>query len=162
MNLQDWTNIRKVVADAQRAAMHCSIATVDQQLQPTITPIGTVFLHDDQFSGFFFDRYSEALRENLVQNPKACIQAINSSKLFWLKSLIQGQFRDYPGVRLYVEIGDLRLANEAELTQAQRRIQALKWTKGSTLIWGDFHQVRDFKVHDFRWVEYPEMMPKAH
>lgn len=162
MNLEDWTNIRKVVADAQRAALHCSIATVNTHLEPTITPIGTVFLHENQFSGFFFDTYSESLRENLAQNPKACVQAINSSKLFWLKSLIQGQFKDYPGVRLYVEIGDLRPANEAESAQVQRRIQALKWTKGSALIWNDFHQVRDFKVYDFRWVEYPTMTPKKY
>ncbi|MGE8541426.1 MAG: pyridoxamine 5'-phosphate oxidase family protein, partial [Acinetobacter sp.] len=61
---------------------------------------------------------------------------------------------------LYVEIGDLRPANEAELAQVQRRVKSLKWTKGSALIWNDFHQVRDFKVSDFRWVKYPEMMPK--
>lgn len=30
MNLHNWQHIRKVVADAQRAAMHCSIATVDR------------------------------------------------------------------------------------------------------------------------------------
>ena len=160
MNFEHWTQIRKVMADAQHASMHCSIASVDQNLQPTITPIGTLFLHEDSFSGFFFDTYSEALQENLIQNPKACIQAINSSKLFWLKSLIKGQFQDYPGIRLYVEIGQLRPAQEAELALVQRRIKALKWTKGSRLIWNDFHQVRDFKVHHYRWVQYPVMMPK--
>ncbi|WP_171265216.1 pyridoxamine 5'-phosphate oxidase family protein [Acinetobacter sp. ANC 3813] len=162
MNIENWTHIRKIVADAQRASMHCSIATVNQDMQPTITPIGTVFLHEDQFSGFFFDTFSESLRENLRLNSKACIQAINSSKLFWLKSLINGQFQDYPGIRLYVEIGDLRPTNEAELALVQQRIKALKWTKGSRLIWNDFHQVSDFKVHNYRWVEYPAMMPEQH
>ena len=50
--------------DAQTAAMHCSIATVDAQLQPTITPIGTLFLIESQ-TGFFFDSYAESFKENL-------------------------------------------------------------------------------------------------
>ena len=158
MNKQEWQHIGKVMNDAQKAAMHCSIATVDAQLQPTITPIGTLFLRENQ-SGFFFDTYTESLQQNLPQNSKACIQAVNSSRLFWLKSLFKGQFSDYPGVRLYVEIGDLRLANAEELAQILRRIQILKWTKGSQLIWSDFTHVRDFTVQSFRWVKYPKMMP---
>ena len=158
MNKQEWQHIGKVMNDAQKAAMHCSIATVDAQLQPTITPIGTLFLRENQ-SGFFFETYTESLQQNLPQNSKACIQAVNSSRLFWLKSLFKGQFSDYPGVRLYVEIGDLRLANAEELAQISRRIQSLKWTKGSQLIWSDFTHVRDFTVQSFRWVKYPKMMP---
>ena len=158
MNKQEWQHIGKVMNDAQKAAMHCSIATVDAQLQPTITPIGTLFLRENQ-SGFFFDTYTESLQQNLPQNSKACIQAVNSSRLFWLKSLFKGQFSDYPGVRLYVEIGDLRLANAEELAQISRRIQILKWTKGSQFIWSDFTHVRDFTVQSFRWVKYPKMMP---
>ena len=153
-----WRRIHKVVNDAQKAAMHCSIATVDVNLQPTVSPIGTVFLRENP-SGFFFDTYTESLQQNLPQNSKACIQAINSSRLFWLKALFKGEFSDYPGVRLYVEIGDLRLANAEELAQISRRIQILKWTKGSQLIWSDFIHVRDFQVYTFKWVKYPKMMP---
>lgn len=161
MNNQEWQHIRKVVNDAQKAAMHCSIATVDAQLQPTISPIGTLFLKENQ-TGFFFDTYTESLQQNLPQNSKACIQAVNSSRLFWLKALFKGQFSDYPGVRLYVEIGDLRLANAEQLAQISRRIQILKWTKGSQFIWSDFTHVRDFTVQSFRWVKYPNMMPFNH
>lgn len=158
INDQEWRHIRKVVNDAHKAAMHCSIATVDAQLQPTITPIGTLFLRENQ-TGFFFDTYSEFFKENFPQNNKACIQAVNSSRLFWLKSLFKGEFSNYPGVRLYVEIDELRPANKEELAQIAQRIQSLKWTKGSRLIWSDFTQVRDFSVHSFRWVKYPKMMP---
>lgn len=41
---QNWQQIIKTISTAQRASMHCSIATVDQLGQPNITPIGTVFL----------------------------------------------------------------------------------------------------------------------
>lgn len=118
-------------------------------MQPTITPIGTVFLRENQ-TGFFFDSYAESFKENIPQNNKACIQAINSSRLFWLKSLVKGEFSDYPGVRLYVEIGELRPANHEELVKIAQRIQSLKWSKGSQLIWSDFTQVRDFTVYSFR------------
>ena len=121
MNLQEWQHIRKVVNDAQKAAMHCSIATVDAQLQPTITPIGTLFLRESQ-TGFFFDSYTESFKENFPQNNKDCIQEISSSRLFWLKSLLKGEFSDYPGGRLYVEIGELRPAMNEELTQIAKRI----------------------------------------
>ncbi|WP_349929647.1 pyridoxamine 5'-phosphate oxidase family protein [Acinetobacter sp. A1-4-2] len=155
---QQWQHIRKVVNDTQKAAMHCSIATVDANLQPTVTPIGTLFLRENP-SGFFFDTYTESLQQNVPHNSKACIQAVNSSRLFWLKSLFKGEFSDFPGVQLYVEIGDLHLANTEELAQISRRIQSLKWTKGRHLIWSDFSYVRDFSVHSFRWVKYPKMMP---
>lgn len=78
MNDQEWRHIRKVMKDIQKAAMHCSIATVDAQLQPTITPIGTLFLRENQ-TGFFFDTYAEFFKEHLPKNNKACIQAVNSS-----------------------------------------------------------------------------------
>jgi len=63
---------------------------------------------------------------------------------------LKGEFSDYPGVRLYVEIGELRPAMNEELTQIAKRIQILKWSKGSQLIWSDFTQVRDFTVYSFR------------
>ena len=85
-------------------------------------------------------------------------EAINSSKWFWLSSLIQGSFTDYPGVRLYVEIGDLRPASREERFAIDRRIKPLQWTKGSQLIWSEFTHVRDIKINDFRWIKYPKMM----
>lgn len=154
---KDWKNIQRVFKAAQKASIHSSIATVDPSGQPNITPIGTVFLNNDQTS-YFFDTFTEKLGENLSQNSKACIQAINSGKLFWLSSLIHGNFSDYPGVRLYVEIGNLRPATEQEKIAVAQRVKPLQWTKGSQLIWSDFTHVRDIKIYDFRWIKYPKMM----
>lgn len=58
----EWQQIRQVVADAQRAAMHCSIATVNSKGFPSIIPIGTVFLNKKTSTGFFFDTYLLFLR----------------------------------------------------------------------------------------------------
>jgi hypothetical protein len=94
--------------DTQKAAMHCSIATVDAQLQPTITPIGTLFLRENQ-TGFFFETYAESFKEHLPQNNKACIQAVNSSRLFWLKSLFKGKFRIIPVCDSMLKLGNYAL-----------------------------------------------------
>ena len=153
----EWQQIRQVVADAQRAAMHCSIATVNSKGFPSITPIGTIFLNKKTSIGFFFDTYSTTFSENLQHQPMACIQAVNSSKLFWFHSLLKGKFKRYPGVRLYAEIGPLRPASLEEIRQVESRIRALKWTKGSQLIWSSFHHVREIKINSHRWVEYPNM-----
>lgn len=156
---QDWLKIRNVFADAQRAAMHCSVSTITSDGFPTSSPIGTLFLHEYKPTGFFFDRYCTSLKQNLPHSSKACIQAVNSSQSFWLKSLMSGKFSSYPGVRLYAEISELRPATEAELELVHRRIKLLRWTKGSRLIWSDFTHVRDFQAYSFKWVEYPKMMP---
>ena len=145
MNNQEWQQIKRVIEKSQRAAMYCSIATVDQTGQPNITPIGTVFLADDQ-TGFFFDTYSESFKTNLTLNNKACLQAVNSDRMFWLKSMILGKFSDYPGVRLFIEIDVLRPATNQEMALVQQRIRPLKWTKGSQLIWSDFSHVRTFSA----------------
>ncbi|WP_034588291.1 MULTISPECIES: hypothetical protein [Acinetobacter] len=159
IQMQDWHKIRSVVADAQRAAMHCSISTISPNGFPTSSPIGTLFLDEQNPAGFFFDRYCTSLEQNLPHTTKACIQAVNSSRTFWLRSLIKGKFNTYPGVRLYAEIGELRPATQAELDLIDRRIKPLKWTRGSRLIWSEFTHVREIQIHRFKWVEYPKMMP---
>lgn len=154
----NWQQIIKTISTAQRASMHCSIATVDQLGQPNITPIGTVFLKNNQ-TGFFFDTYSESFKENIPNNSKACLQAVNIKRFFWLKSMILGKFSDFPGVRLNIEISELRIATAEELAMIEQRIKPLSWTKGSQLIWSSFTHVRDFNVTGFKWVQYPTMMP---
>lgn len=125
----EWQNIHQVVANAQRAAMYCSIATVNPQGFPSITPIGTVFLDQQSNTGFFFDTYSTTFSENLQHQPLACIQAVNSSKLFWLSSMFKGKFKHYPGVRLYAEIGYLRSATAEEIEKVESPISTLNGVK---------------------------------
>ncbi len=134
--------------------MHVNIASVSIEGIPNITPIGTVFLNDDG-TGFLLDSFSKQLAENLQTNNNICISAVNSSKLFWLSSFIQGQFSSYPGVRLYGELGDLRPATQEEKLKVNRRIQSLKWTKGSKLIWSDLQMSESLKLRATDGLELP-------
>lgn len=157
IDLNDWNKIKQVFTAAQRANMHANIASVSIDGIPNITPIGTVFLNDDG-TGFLFDTFSELLADNLKHNNHVCISAVNSGKIFWLSSLIKGKFQHYPGVRLYAKLSELRPATDEEILRVNTRIQTLKWTKGSQLIWSDFTHVREFGVDSYRWIKYPQMM----
>lgn len=157
IDLNDWNKIKQVFTAAQKTNMHANIASVSKDTVPNITPIGTVFLNDDA-TGFLFDSFSQQLADNLKHNNYVCISAVNSGKFFWLSSFIKGKFYHYPGVRLYAKLGELRPATPEEISRVNTRIQALKWTRGSKLIWSDFTHVREFKVEQYRWVKYPQMM----
>ncbi|KZY60084.1 pyridoxamine 5'-phosphate oxidase [Oleiphilus sp. HI0071] len=152
-----WNEITNVIGSSQRSSMHCSIATVDDQGMPNVTPIGTVFLRND-FTGYFFDTYTSKLATNLNHSDKACLSAVNTKSSFWLKSLFKGKFLSPPGVRLYGTVGQLREATKEEIAAVNKRIKPLAWSKGSKLIWSSFTHVRDIKFNDFRPVQYPKMM----
>jgi hypothetical protein len=152
-----WPELRRTGLRGQASSLHCSIGTVGEDGLPTVTPIGTVFLHESP-GGFFFDRYTSALARNVDANSKICLMAVDSSRFFWLRSLVAGQFAQAPGVRLYGTAGPLREASPVERSLVDARVRGTKWLKGSRLIWSSFTHVRDLHFTSFRPVAYPSMM----
>jgi len=152
-----WAEIQRVIANSQASQLHCAIASVSPDGVPNVTPVGTVFLRDDQ-TGFFFDQYTSSLAQNIATNPNICLMAVNANKLFWLRSFFLGRFISPPGVRLYGTAGALRPATAEELALIQKRISPTRRLKGSRLLWSDFTQVRDLHFTSFRPVTYPAMM----
>jgi hypothetical protein len=116
-------------------------------------------LRDDQ-TGFYFDQYTDTLAQNIETNAQVCVMAINTSRLFWLRSLLIGRFVAPPGVRLYGTVGALRPATPEELQHVQRRVRPTRWLRGNRLLWSDFSQVRDISFTAFRPVLYPSMMER--
>lgn len=158
MNLKEhWAEIRRVVERGQKSSVHCAIASVDSEGYPNVTPVGTVFLRDDQ-TGFYFDQYTNVLAKNLETNPNICLMTVNTKPSFWFKSLFIGRFSSPPGVRLYGTVDALRPATKEELRQINQRVNPTHWLKGSRLLWSDFTHVRDIKFTSFRPVTYPVMM----
>lgn len=152
-----WPTIKRVVEVGQASTIYCSIASLNADGSPTITPIGTVFLRDD-CTGYFFDQYTQALARNVAQNPHVCLMAINAGRWFWLKSLLFGRFASPPGVRLYGTMGARRPATSDELARIARRVNPSRWLKGSRALWSDFTHVRDLHFTVCRPVVYPVMM----
>ena len=152
-----WNEIVDIIGIGQRSSLHCSIATVDEQGVPNVTPIGTVFLRDDH-SAYFFDTFTSKLAENIEHNQNICLMAVNTNTSFWLKSFFKGKFLSAPGVRLYGTVGQLREATAEEKAAIDKRIKPMNWLKGSKLIWSSFTHVRDIQFNNFRPVQYPKMM----
>ena len=65
---EQWDIIRRVVDEANKSCSHVSVATVNADGSPHVTPIGTLALHDDP-SGYFFDELCTTSRKNLDRNP---------------------------------------------------------------------------------------------
>ena len=93
-----WNEIQKIFDDAYKSCFHFAVATVKPDGSPHVTPIGGLFLRDDK-TGFYFEEFPSRLPENLKQNPRVCVLAINADKLLWGRALMDGKFPSPPGVR---------------------------------------------------------------
>jgi len=143
MNIKtEWLEIRKHFNKSFRSNFHVSIASADKNNNPTVTPIGSLFLNKDA-TGFYFEKYPRKLPEHAMQNKNICVLAVNSSKFFWLHALLKGKFESHPGIKLYGVLGDRREATGVEIERLNRRMKATRWLKGNHYLWGQMPYVRD-------------------
>jgi hypothetical protein len=139
---ESWAMIRKHFRKCFHSSLHVSIASIDTENHPTSTPIGSLFLNDDQ-TGFYFEKYPTKLRTLSPSNKSVCVLAVDSSKLFWLKSLFAGKFHSYPAIKLYGELGERRSPSELELRALKRRMRSTKRLKGHKYLWEKMDAVRE-------------------
>jgi hypothetical protein len=143
MDIQtNWTEIRRHFNKCFKTNFHVSIASVDQEGNPTVTPIGSLFLNGNQ-TGFYFEKFPSKLPANSKDHKNICILGVNSNTLFWLTALFKGKFDSFPAIKLYGQLGDKRKATEIEITRLNKRMRATKWLKGNDLLWGKMEFVRD-------------------
>ena len=141
---ENWRLIKRHFNVSFKTSLSVSIASVDKENKPTVTPIGTVFLNKDQ-TGFYFEKFPKKIPKNAKTNKNICVLAVNSSKWFWVKSLYKLKFNSYPAIRLYGELGDKRKATEIEISRLNRRMRTTKGLKGSTYIWDKMEFVREIE-----------------
>jgi len=144
--IENWTAIRKHFSQSFGSSLHVSIASVDVDNAPTVTPIGTVFLNKDQ-TGFYFEKFISTLPKHTANNNQICLLAVNSSKLFWLKSLFKGRFDNYPAYRLYGSLGKQREATQGEMRALKRRMKMTRNLKGHKYLWNDMTKVREIRFN---------------
>jgi len=138
----NWKEIKKHFNRSFRTNFHVSIASVDKDGIPTVTPIGSLFLNNNQ-TGFYFEKYPKSLPENVNYSTNICALAVNSNTWFWLKSLYTGEFKNYPALKLYGQLGEKREATEIEIKRLNARMKSTKGFKGNTYLWGKMKYVRD-------------------
>jgi uncharacterized protein len=145
MDIQtNWLNIRNHFNQSFRTNFHVSIASVNIDGTPTVTPIGSLFLNSNQ-TGFYFEKFPTKLPDSSKDHSDICILGVNSSTFFWLISLFKGKFNRYPSIKLYGQLGDKRKATDIEIQRLNIRMRTTKWLKGNSYLWGNMEYVREIK-----------------
>ncbi len=139
--IPDWLGIRKQVNYNFQTNFHVAVATVDENNNPTVSPIGSLFLNADQ-TGFFLEKFTTSVAKNYRSNKNVCILSVNSGKWFWFKSIFKGRFKPSPGIKLYGTLQPKREATAVELNRMNQRFQIVKGFKGYKLLWEDMRMVR--------------------
>ena len=142
---KDWGAIRKHFNKSFSSNFYISMASVDAENHPTVTPIGSFFLNDDQ-TGFYFEKFPSKLPQHALKNPNVCLLAVNSGRLFWIRALFRKKFSNYPGIKLYGILGKRRNATEKELKRLHRRMKATRGLKGHAYLWNKMEHVREIKI----------------
>jgi hypothetical protein len=155
--VKDWESIKKHVSVCFKTSLHVSIASVNKNGGPNVTPIGTLFLNNDQ-TGFYFEKFSSGLTSTIEKNNAVCVLAVNSNKLFWLKSLFYGAFKKHPALKLYGELGEKRKATKEEIYALSRRMRATKNLKGNHYLWRNMEFVREIKFNDVEQMKLGKMI----
>lgn len=153
---ENWAQIKQVFEAAYASSLHFSIATVDSKANPCITPIGSLILRDD-CTGFYFEEFPHQLSQNLEQNNRVAVLAINSDSNFWLNSLSKGKFASFPGMRLTGKALKKRDAMPEEIDAWQQKVSMAKGLKGHDILWKNMKTVRDIEFDGFRPVLCGEM-----
>ena len=152
----DWHVIKRLFRKSFASSFHYAIATVTDDGRPHVTPIGSLILGLPGH-GVYFEEFPSRLPGNLSNNPQLCVLAVNSSRWFWLTSLIRGRFQSMPAVRLLGEAGEVRAATDKEIALWQKRVSSVRFTKGHAMMWRNMRMVRDVKFTSIEPVHIGEM-----
>ncbi|NDV21862.1 pyridoxamine 5'-phosphate oxidase family protein [Desulfovibrio sp. JC022] len=149
-----WNEVEELFGKVQ----HVSIATIDTDGFPRISPIGSVaFIEEGR--GYYFERFPQAMRENLDRNSSMSIMAVHPSPMFWVKSLWKGRFASQPALRLVCKAGNRRNATQDEIDGWLAKVSSFRFFKGHDLLWKDMSMVREFEVLRVEPVELGRMNP---
>jgi hypothetical protein len=152
---ENWQTIRQNFRAGFASSMHVAVATVDAEGQPNVTPIGSFFLNRDDFSGFYFEIFTKNIPKNAKTNPGVCIMAVNSSKWFWLKSMLFGKFSSPPMTKLYGVLGERRPPTAEETARGMRRLGRMRMLPGGKILFGQLGYVREVRFHAFEAAKLP-------
>lgn len=137
-----WESVTSLFRRTFRSTLHYSVATVGPDGAPHVTPIASVLLTEPG-RGILFDIFTSRLAFNLEHDPRLCVMAVDTTKRFWLKSLLRARFGLPPATRLTGTAGPRRRATVEEQQRWLRRVRPLSRLKGHALLWGNLAHVRD-------------------
>jgi hypothetical protein len=143
--IANWKDIVSLFNRSFKSSFHFSIATVTENGDPHVTPIGSLLLGKPGHGFYFEKKFAKQMPLNFEKNNKICVLAVNTSRWFWLKSLIVGRFASPPAIRLHGVAGTLREATEEEIARWQKRVKRVGFSKGHAIMWRNMKMVRDLE-----------------
>jgi len=143
---ENWKEVKAVFRDSFKSSFHYAIATVSENGEPHVTPIGSLILGKPG-KGFYFEKFTRNLPQNIGRNGRVCVLAVNSSRWFWARSLFRGGFGMPPAVRLHGVAKELRPATEREAALWQKRVSVARFTKGHEFMWREMSMVREIDFY---------------
>lgn len=137
--VKDFNQIKSLIKNS----FYCSLSVISKEGYPHISPIGSVYLKNEE-SGYFIEMFTKSFGDQV--DNKACIMAVNTSLLFWLKSLFLGRFATPPATRLLVTIKERRKITVKEMAHFRKRVKLFQRLKGYKHMWSSARYVRTFTV----------------
>lgn len=157
MDLQnDWNKIKQVFEAAGASSLHFSIASVDGNGYPHVTPIGSLILRDN-CTGYYFEELPVKFPDNLKKCRHVSVLALNSDPTYWMNALSTGKFDTYPGIRLMGTVSEKREARSSEIDTWLQTVKFAEGLKGHDILWKNMKMVRDIEFTDVRPVNCGEM-----
>lgn len=161
---ENWEKIIKIADKSFFSSYYFSIASVNSNGMPHVTPIGSLILGNDK-KGIYFEKYPVNLPKNIENNRNVCVLGVNTGIFSLLKALLKKKFADEPGIRLWGSAGERRKATKEEIELLHRKIQSalpvigllFSKLKGYKLLWGDLKYVREIQFHSFEQIKFGEM-----
>ncbi len=148
----NWPLVKRLMRASLSSSLHCAIASVNEQGEPHVTPIGSLIL-DRPGHGFYFEQFTRQMPHNFSHSREVCVLAVNSGLWYWLKSLLGGRFRTPPGLRLVGTVGEARDATDQEIARWQRRVRSARFTRGHALMWRNMKRVREIHFQRIETLE---------
>lgn len=140
-----WQEVCSMFRRALGSSFHFSLASINEDGSPHVTPIGSLILRSNTPAGFYMEKFATALPKNLSRDNRVCVMAVNSSRVFWLRSLLKGSFDSWPAIRLVGTAGERRPATEKEIRLWQRRVRKAHRLRGHDLLWRNMKSARDIQ-----------------
>jgi len=153
-----WPQIMKL---ANRAFPKYAFATINADGSPHVTPMGSLILKDN-CTGFYFEGFSEQMRENLNRDNRISVLISDFRLVSWIIPLLSGRFSNPNAVRLNGTVGKRREATQSEMDAfkkdkwAVNLARILRW-RGYRILWEPLSYVRDIKFHAFESVNLGKM-----
>ena len=147
-----WSDVEEMLSRSPSL----SIATVNADGSPHITPIGSLFTAGEGRC-FYFEKLPKGLRENLDREGRFTLLLQRGGLLYWLKALIKGRFGTMPALRLSGTAGPRRTCTPEEKKQFDGRFGQFAFTRGYGILWKNMETVRDLTVESIAPVDLRSM-----